>query len=104
MIISSELEGVFILSHSEKRRGKAVKADRTIKGSRKAIYALDTLLDKAYNAKSAEGLAEGTLYRYRHAHNLFIQYLETVDVKKDIRYINVDICREFVTYLLEDCV
>ncbi|OHX42364.1 tyrosine-type recombinase/integrase [Cytobacillus oceanisediminis] len=90
------------MSHSEKRRGKVVKTDRTIKGSRKAIYALETLFDKAYNAKAAEGLAEGTLYRYRHAHALFLQYLDSAGVRKDIRYIDVDTCREFVTYLLED--
>lgn len=90
------------MSHSEKRRGKMVKTDRAIKGTRKTIYALETLFDKAYTAKAAEGLADGTLYRYRHAHSLFVKYLEAAGVKKDIRHIDVDICREFVTYLLED--
>lgn len=90
------------MAHSENRRGKAVKGDRIIKGSRKAIYSLETLFDKSYNAKVAEGLAEGTLYNYRNAHNLFLEYLGVVGVRKDIRHIDVDICREFVTYLLKE--
>lgn len=89
------------MSHSEKRRGKTVKNSRVLKGTRKSIYELDSLFDKAYNSKAAEGLAKGTLYRYRHAHGLFLGYLEDAGIKKDIRYLDVDNCREFVSYLLE---
>lgn len=90
------------MAHSENRRGKVVKGERTIKGSRKSIYSLESLFDKAYNAKAAEGLADGTLYRYRNSHKLFLDYLDLVGVEKDVRNINLDICREFVTYLLND--
>lgn len=90
------------MAHSEKRRGKTVKGDRVISATRKTIYALESLFEKAYNAKAAEGLSEGTLYRYRHAPALFMQYLESAGIKKDIRYINIEVCRDFVTYLLED--
>ncbi|GLB61989.1 hypothetical protein [Cytobacillus sp. NCCP-133] len=101
---SSELEAFLFCRIQKKKRGKVVKTDRTIKESYKAIYALETLFEKAYNAKAAVGLAEGTHYRYRHAHNLFLQYLEGTGIKKDIRYIDVDPCREFVSYSLENCV
>lgn len=90
------------MAHSEKRRGKAVKGERVVKGERRSTYVLPSLLEKAYQAKSAEGLAEGTLFRYQHAHSLLIEFLETREYKKDVRLLSVDICREFVTWLLEE--
>ncbi|USK33056.1 tyrosine-type recombinase/integrase [Bacillus sp. F19] len=87
--------------HSENRRGKRVKTDRTIKGSRKNIYSISALLEKAYFAKKAEGLAEGTLFRYKHSHSLLLEYLTQNDVT-DIRDLSLDICRKFVTWLLEE--
>lgn len=90
------------MTHSEKRRGKTVKGSRTAKGMRKSWHALDVLFEKMYKAKAAEGLAPGSLYRYQNAHNLFLTYLETIGVKPDIREVDVELCRNFVTYLLEE--
>ncbi|MCQ6282120.1 tyrosine-type recombinase/integrase [Bacillus sp. EB600] len=63
---------------------------------------MESLFEKAYKAKTAEGLAEGTLWRYQHAHEMFLQYLGTRGIKKDIRCINVEVYRDFMTYMLED--
>ncbi|PJN90579.1 tyrosine-type recombinase/integrase [Bacillus sp. mrc49] len=90
------------MSKTDKRRGKYVKSDRINKGKRNSIYELASLFEKAYNAKVAEGLAKGTLFRYQHAHSLFIHFLEEKGIQADIRFINVDICREFVTFLLTE--
>lgn len=87
--------------HSENRRGKRVKTDRTVKGSRKNIYSISALLEKAYHAKKAEGLAEGTLFRYKHSHELLTEFL-SLNGSDDIRDLSIDICREFVTWLLEE--
>jgi integrase/recombinase XerD len=90
------------LAHSEKRRGKRVKTDRTIVGTRRSIYELRTLLGKAYNAKVSEGLSDSTLWRYSHAHKLLLEFLENEGVKPDIRELDLDTCRSFVTWLLEE--
>ena len=87
--------------HSEKRRGKPVKTERTIKGARRLTNDIVAMFERAYLAKQSEGLAPATLHRYSHAHSLFIQFLDEKGIKRDIRYIDVDICREFSTWLLE---
>jgi integrase/recombinase XerD len=89
------------LAHSENRKGKTVKTDRSVKKSR-STYELPTLLEKAYQAKTAEGLAAGTLARYAHAHSLLCEFLESREYPQDIRHLSVEVCREFVTWLLEE--
>ncbi|MEH7237319.1 tyrosine-type recombinase/integrase [Bacillus sp. JJ1562] len=89
------------MTHSENRKGKKVKTDRTIRG-RKSVYSLESLFEKAYNAKVAEGLSQHTLFHYRHAHSLLLEYLELKGIKPDIRSLTLDICRAFVTWLLEE--
>lgn len=86
------------MAHSENRRGKNVKVDRR----RKSVSDLESLLRKAYAIKKSEGLAEGTLFKYENAHRLFLRYLDERDIVKDVRMLDVDICREFSTYLLEE--
>lgn len=86
------------MAHSENRRGKSVKNVRV----RKSVNDLDSLFKKAYYVKVTEGLAEGTLWKYENAHRLFLRYLDDYEIEKDIRGIDVDICRDFVTYLLKE--
>ncbi|WP_409251798.1 tyrosine-type recombinase/integrase [Bacillus sp. SCS-153A] len=89
------------MAHSEKRRGKRVKQS-TVKTHRKNLFDLPTLFEKSYTIKKSEGLSESTLYRYRHAHKLFVQFLETNGHSQDFRELTVDNCRGFSTWLLND--
>ncbi|MGG3692197.1 tyrosine-type recombinase/integrase [Heyndrickxia ginsengihumi] len=80
--------------HSENRRGKRVKNTRTLNKP----YSIELLTEKVKNAKRAEGLADGTLWNYQHAFNLLTEYLGY----DDVRMLNVDVCRDFATWLLND--
>lgn len=66
---------------------------------RKSLIDVRLLLEKAYFIKESEGLAEGTLYRYRHVHNLFTEFLEKYDYPLDIRGIDADTCRAFINWV-----
>jgi integrase/recombinase XerD len=90
------------MSHSEKRKGKQVKTDRTIVGTRKSIHSLESLFEKACTAKAAEGLSDGTLSNYKNAHKLLLEYLNTHNVNPDVRELTLDRCRSFVTWLLNE--
>ncbi|MDQ0219576.1 hypothetical protein ELQ35_18775 [Peribacillus cavernae] len=83
--------------HSENRRGKRVKGTRTVSTKRKP-YSLELLSDKVYNVKRAEGLADTTLWRYRHAFNLLTEFLGG----DDVRVLDVEKSREFAAWLLND--
>lgn len=82
----------------DKRSGRRVKGARTTVRKK----TVGSLLEKAYLAKKAEGLAEGTLNRYKHSHNLLLQFLDLKKVGRDLDDLTVDICREFVNWLLEE--
>jgi integrase/recombinase XerD len=89
------------MSHSEKRRGKRVK-NSTVKTHRKSQFHLPALLEKSYAIKLSEGLSDSTLYMYRHAHKLFIEYLEANNLSLDYRELDVDVCRGFSVWLLNE--
>jgi integrase/recombinase XerD len=86
----------------DKRAGKVVKSDRSGIQMRKSIYDLDALFQKFYDAKVAEGRAKGTLSGYMRTFKLFADYLDQIEVRRDIREMDVDIIRSFTAWLLND--
>lgn len=84
--------------HSENRRGKRVKTARSLPTKRKSTNSLALLAEKYHYAKKAEGIADSTLWRYQNAFNLLTEYLGS----DDITLLNVDSCRDFATWLLND--
>ncbi|MFF2291006.1 tyrosine-type recombinase/integrase [Peribacillus butanolivorans] len=90
-------------THSEKRKGKRVKNDRLGVAS-SSNNDLDVLFEIYYNAKLAEGRAKRTLEKYRLIFGNFCKYLDVHRVGRDFRNINVDLIRNYVSWLLEDYV
>ncbi len=88
--------------HSENRKGKRVKQARKGSSLRKSIYDLSVLFDKFYSAKTAEGLAPGSLDKYLRTWKYFAGYLTDNGIGADIRNIDIDLAREYIVWLLED--
>ena len=74
-----------------------MKNTRTVSGKKKP-YSLELLAEKVKSAKKAKGLADGTIWLYQHAFNLLGEFLQSDDVRK----LNIDVCRDFATWLLND--
>ncbi|MFS0688290.1 hypothetical protein AB1K89_03420 [Sporosarcina sp. 179-K 8C2 HS] len=90
-------------NHSAKRKGKRVKNDR-FGVSSSSNNDLDVLFQFFYNAKLAEGRAKRTLEKYRIIHGNFCKYLDAHGIGRDIRLIDVDLIRDYISWLLEDYV
>lgn len=88
--------------HSTKRKGKRVKSERNFYSS--SNNDLDLLFETYFNAKLAEGRAIRTLEKYRLIYGNFCKYLDSTGVGRDIRNINVDLVRNYVSWLLLDYV
>ncbi|MEH6948303.1 tyrosine-type recombinase/integrase [Bacillus sp. JJ634] len=74
-----------------------MKNTRTVSGKKKP-YSLELLAEKVKSAKKAKGLADSTIWLYQHAFNLLGEFLQSDDVLK----LNIDVCRDFATWLLND--
>ncbi|EDW22343.1 tyrosine-type recombinase/integrase [Bacillus pumilus] len=89
--------------HSERRKGKRVKAERTItKTSRGKTYSISVICEKICEAKLAENRAPETIDRYRRACRYLLEYARMIGLDDDIRDIDVDFARGFVAYLLHE--
>jgi integrase/recombinase XerD len=86
------------MSVGDKRTGKRVKNERYST----AEYSLDTLYDKFYYAKVAEGVTDRTLESYRENYRFFTEYLSLIGYAKDIRHVTPDLFREYITWMLKD--
>lgn len=83
----------------DKRTGKKVKNSVSVGSS---SYSFDYLFDKFYHAKSAEGLAEKTLEGYIQNYKLLVEYLDENKIIRDVRNINAEVIRSYISYMLRD--
>jgi len=92
-----------VKKHSAKRKGKRVKAERSgVPPS--SNNDLDVLFEFYYNAKLAEGRGKRTLEKYRLIYGNFCKYLDVHGIGCDVRNIDVDLIRKYVSWLLNDYV
>lgn len=80
----------------DKRKGRRVKAERSLNNSK---YSLDYLFDHYYQARSAEGRAVNTLKTYQLNYRYFCEYLDMRGIPRDIRMINTQVGREYIIWL-----
>ncbi|MDR4959667.1 tyrosine-type recombinase/integrase [Bacillus sp. FSL K6-3846] len=86
--------------HSENRKGKRVKSGRsTVKTLRKGTYDLEYIFERLYDAKRAEDVVQETIDRYQRACEYLTLYAGTIGLDADIRHIDVDFARGFVSWL-----
>ncbi|MFP3875709.1 tyrosine-type recombinase/integrase [Bacillus paralicheniformis] len=89
--------------HSERRKGKRVKNGRSLtKTKRSGIYSITTMFEKLCDAKRAENRAPETIDRYMRACRYLLEYAKMVGLDDDIRDIDVDFARGFVSWLLHE--
>lgn len=89
--------------HSENRKGKRVKAGRdSVKTTRKGTYDLEYIFDRLCDAKRAENVVQETIDKYMRACRYLSDYAEEIGVSADIRHIDVDFSRGFVSWLIND--
>ncbi|MEL7734194.1 tyrosine-type recombinase/integrase [Bacillus velezensis] len=89
--------------HSENRKGKRVKAGRaSVKTTRKGTYDLEYVFDRLCDAKRAENVVQETIDKYMRACRYLSDYAEEIGVSADIRHIDVDFARGFVSWLIND--
>ena len=84
------------------RRGRRVKQSRTEGVHRKSLYDLDEMVEKVCRIKEAEGRSKNTIQSYRSQFALLAKYLDMKGVSRDFRNIDVDLIRDFISYLLND--
>ncbi|MCY7941090.1 tyrosine-type recombinase/integrase [Bacillus inaquosorum] len=86
--------------HSENRKGKPVKRARKVQ--RNDIYSLKELFDRLVRAKQAENVVQETIDKYMRACQYLSGYAEELGMSADIRHIDVDFARGFVSWLIND--
>lgn len=82
----------------DKRKGKRTKTDRF--GT--TDYSLDSLFDKFYYDKLAEGLSERTLKSYRENYGFLTEYMELRGLTRDFRLVTSDLLREYIVWMLKE--
>ncbi|MES1030900.1 tyrosine-type recombinase/integrase [Bacillus velezensis] len=86
--------------HSENRKGKRVK--RKMKMERTNIHSIEELFERLVRAKRAENVVQETIDKYMRACRYLSDYAEEIGVSADIRHIDVDFARGFVSWLIND--
>lgn len=89
--------------HSAKRKGKRVMTER-IGVPSSSNNDIDILFQFFCNAKLAEGRAKGTIKKYQFIYGNFCKYLDAHGIGRDLRNIDVDLIRDYISWLLEDYV
>ncbi len=79
-----------------KRKGRQTKQVR------KSLNNLDSLIEKVCRIKQAEGRSPRTIRDYRNRYELLGGFLDVHSIPREFSVLDVDLIREFISYLLND--
>lgn len=86
----------------DKRKDVPVKQESLDTRRRKSLTQLTALYDKFYNARKAEGRAEGTLQTYESSFRLLWLFLEARGLDDHVDTMDSDRYREFIIWMQEE--